>query len=186
MKKILASIILLLAFVHHSNAQTVAPDFDNSSDYGTDLDVTATAVVIIPLAANKVKDLRFGNLATSASGTLIMKAQSATERSTGGGVIALNTDVADVGPGEIEISGNSEFTFKIFVDTSVELATAVTATVDDVTEMTVNDIKISTTATAIALTTSATKIFIGGTLNVVDKQAPGTYTGNINIYVQYE
>ena len=190
MKKILASIILLLAFVHHSNAQFVAQDYGDATDlrYGVDLDVTASAVVIIPLVAAKVADLRFGKLATAAPGTMKMSATSATTRVTTGGVVKLNTDSADVGPGQITVSGDASFTFEIFVDEDITLTT-LSGAADEIKVMTVNEIKISGSKDKlidVTASSAATVIYIGGTLNTVASQASGSYEGTINVYVQYE
>ena len=143
---------------------------------------SSTTTVVTPIAVSKAADLSFGNIAGGGSAGTVTLSPNGSRAATGGAVTAGGTATA----AQFNVTGQSGLTYAIdFSGTSATLTSgANTMTFTAISDTTASAIT-SGTATTGTLTGGAQTIYVGGTLAVGANQVAGTYSGTINVAVNY-
>ena len=156
--KVLVVAAIALVSANHSFAQATAT-------------ASASATIITPITIVKNVDMKFGNVAVSATlaGTVIMA--PAGSRTTGGaGGVTLPATTGTVSAASFTVSGQSGYTYAITLPSTATITDPVSSST-----MTVNGFT-SSPATTGLLTGGSQTLTVGATLNVGAAQTPGTYT----------
>jgi hypothetical protein len=165
MKKItLLAILAIAAFSNNANAQSTAS-------------ATATATIVTPIAIKTNVNMSFGAVAiTGAAGTVVLSTSGDRIGSPG---ITLST-VGLVTAASFNVTGTAGYTYDIKLPTDpVELARTSGSETMDVTDFT------SSLPGKGDLVDGTQTFTVGATLNVIDKQVAGAYTGSFNVTVNY-
>jgi hypothetical protein len=145
---------------------------------------TATSVVVTPISVTKSADLSFGNIAGGASTGTVTVTPGGTRSFTGGAIAAGGTSTA----AKFDVTGSGALTYAIDMTGTAATLTA-NGGADSMTFAAISDTsasaKTSGTVATGALTAGAQSIFVGGSLSVGINQNAGTYTGSINVAVNY-
>ena len=155
--KIFASAALVLASIGASFGQSAAT-------------ASTTANLITPISLTKTNDLRFGNIAVSATlaGTTIMA--PAGSRTTGGaGGVTLPSTTGTFGSASFTVAGQASYTYAITLPTTATISSGSNT-------MTVNAFTSSPSATGTLSAGGTQALTVGATLNVANGQAAGSYT----------
>lgn len=155
---------------------------------------TAQAVIVEPLGLVKIRDLRFGRMAASATAGTVTVDQNTGLCSVTGGVVS----AGGCGFAEFGGQGVRRMTLRIQIPTTITLTGPAGAT------MVVNTMTLGTSPDLTYIggngnglgngnrryqINSNTGIFtirVGGRLNVGANQRPGTYSGTFAVTVQYQ
>lgn len=146
---------------------------------------TATATVITPIAIASTKNLEFGSFAPGAGGTVTVSTSGAR---TGSGVILSSVGAATTAA-KFDVTGTGTSTYAIsYTGTSATLLDSVSS--ETMALALISDLDASNTTTAGtvdtgALTAGAQSIYVGGILTVGAGQAAGTYSGVVDVQVEY-
>ena len=150
---------------------------------------SATAVVLTPIGVTKNTDMVFGNL-VAGNGDVTVSTNGTRTKS--GGTVALLSSGATPAAARFDVTGTGTATFAIDYTGSTAVLTSggdtmaiawiseVVATSGGATGATAPG-----TAATGTLTAGAAFIFVGGVLTVGAAQAPGTYTGTVQVTVAY-
>lgn len=140
--------------------------------------VTSTARIVVPLTATSGTNLRFGNIASSATaGTVTVTAASARSATGGSSLVA----GAAFGAGVVTISAGEP-------NRGVNITYPASATLTSgANTMTVNNFAASGSPATVTLNAAGTGTFnVGGRVNVGALQATGNYTGTVTITLAYQ
>jgi len=137
---------------------------------------TVTAEITSTITVRTINGLVFGSLASGPStGTLVLSPGGA--RSTTGGV-TVNTAITG-SPAAFDIQGDSAATYSITFPAAVILSNGSPNT------MVVDNFTSSPTSTGMLDASGQQTLYVGGTLNVGSNQAFGTYSGSLEVIVDY-
>jgi len=166
MKNILLLFIILIGSGLGSFAQSSAT-------------ATATATIVTPISITKNVDMNFGNISATNAGTVVL-VPAGTRTNSGG--VTLPASAGTVSAAEFNVTGTAGFTFGISLPQTELILTNATGN----QTMTVNTFT-STPSSTGTLTTGATSLKVGATLNVKSGQAAGIYTNaaGFNVIVNY-
>jgi hypothetical protein len=143
---------------------------------------TSTSVVITPIQITKTADLSFGSIAGGATAGTVTVSPNGSRSFTGGTVTAGGTSTA----AQFSVTGQAGLTYSIsLAGTSSQLTSGGNnlgfTAISDVTASAIT----TGTAPSGTLTGGNQTIFVGGVLTVGINQLAGTYTGSINVAVDY-
>lgn len=166
MKNILLLFIILVGFGVRSYGQASAT-------------ATATATIVTPISITKNVDMNFGNISATNAGTVVL-VPTGTRTNSGG--VTLPATAGTVSAAEFNVSGSAGFTFSVSLPQTDLVLTNATGN----QTMTVNTFT-STPSSTGTLTSGATSLKVGATLNVKSGQAAGVYTNaaGFNVIVNY-
>jgi hypothetical protein len=167
MKKIIISLFTigtLVGLSNNLNAQNTATESGN-----------ANATIITPITITNTNDLSFGAI-VDGTGTVTMS--TAGVRTTDYQAFA-GTQVGTVTAATFDITGQGAYTYAITLPTS-----AVTLSEPDAATLTVSSFVSDPSGTG-ALTAGAGSVSVGATLNVIQGQTAGVYTGSFDVTVAY-
>lgn len=152
-----------------------------------DATATATGTVIAPISVTKASDLSFGKFAPGAGGTVTV---STSGSRTVNGVIASSVGSTPTAA-KFDVTGDAAATYTIsYTGTSTTLTTGAAGINETMALTPYSDLTgLTATTTTVGSGTlngsGAQSIYVGGQLAVAQAQAPGAYTGNIVVTVQY-
>jgi spore coat protein U-like protein len=143
---------------------------------------TSTSVVIQAIQISNNGNLAFGNIAASGTAGTVTVSPNGSRGVTGGTVAAGGTSTA----AQFNVTGQAGLTYSInFSGTSATLTSgANTMAFTAISDVTASAITTGTVASGI-LTGGNQTIYVGGSLTVGATQVAGTYTGSINVAVDY-
>jgi len=169
-----------------SNARKLAAVVLAISGAGSAMAATATAtstsVVITPIGISKTADLAFGNIGAGATAGTVTVSPNGSRGVTGGTIAAGGTSTA----AQFNVTGQAGLTYSISLSgTSPTLTSgANTMAFTAISDTTASAITTGAVTTG-TLAGGAQTIYIGGALTVGANQVAGTYTGSINVAVDY-
>lgn len=142
---------------------------------------TSSGTVVTPIAISKSADLSFGKFSAGAGGTLTVSTSGARTYS---GVVPLTSSTTTAA--KFDVTGESGATYAITLPASVTL----TSGADTMTFVPVNDldggnVTSGTVATGTLDGSGKQSIFVGGVLTVSASQPAGSYSGSVNVAVEY-
>lgn len=144
---------------------------------------TSTSTVITPIAITNTANLSFGNIAGGGTAGTVTVSPNGTRAVTGGTVTAGGSPTA----AQFSVTGQSGLTYAI--DLSGTSATLSDGGSNSMAFTSISDTTASAittgNATSGTLTGGAQTIYVGGALTVGANQAAGTYSGTINVAVNY-
>ena len=144
--------------------------------YAADATATATANITSRLTVRTINGLFFGNLSSSAeAGTLVLSPGGA--RTTTGGV-TVNRAIAG-SPAAFDIQGDPNSTY------AITFPAAIIMTNGSPNSMVVDKFTSLPETTGVIDASGQQTLFVGATLNVDSNQAFGTYSGELNVIVDY-
>ncbi len=163
--KIFATAAIIIAGTDASFAQATAT-------------ASASATIITPISITKTVDMRFGNVAVSATiaGTTVL-APAGTRTTGGAGGVTLPATTGTVSAASFTVSGQGSYTYAITLPTTATITDASSHT------MTVNAFTSSPSATGLLSAGGTQTLTVGATLNVAAAQAAGTYTNATGVPV---
>jgi spore coat protein U-like protein len=143
---------------------------------------TSTSVVIQAIAISNNGNLSFGNIAAGTGAGTVTVSPDGTRSVTGGTIAAGGISTA----AQFNVTGQAGMNYSIsFAGTSPSLTSGANSmaftAIPDVTASALT----SNTLTAGTLTGGAQTIYVGGSLVVGASQVAGTYSGSINVAVDY-
>jgi hypothetical protein len=144
---------------------------------------SASGTVIAPIGVTKTADLSFGTFATGTGGSITISTSGVR---TVSGVVP-SSDGSAMSAATFVISGDKGATFSISHGGTSALARtsgSETMVLTKFSDLTAGNTTTGTVASG-TLTTGTQSIHIGGTLNVAANQAPGAYTGQLTVTVEY-
>jgi hypothetical protein len=142
----------------------------------------STSTVVTPIGITPMTDLAFGKFIAGTGGTVTISTSGARTQ-TGVTPVASPTTAA-----KFDVTGEKSATYVITIPGSVTLTGG--AGSDTMTFVPVNDLTAAntTTGTITAGTLDSSgkqSIYVGGVLTVAAGQAPGDYSGALNVGVEY-
>jgi hypothetical protein len=146
---------------------------------------SATGTVITPIAITKAADLNFGKFAPGAGGSITVSTSGAP---TSAGIVR-STAVTPTAA-KFDVTGDNDATYAItYTGTSTTLsdgqATPNTMAMSIHSDLAAANATSGTVSSGTLSATGAQSIYVGGTLTVGAAQVAGTYTGSVNVQVEY-
>jgi hypothetical protein len=144
---------------------------------------TASATVMAPIVVTKAADLSFGKFAIGAGGTITISTSGVRSAS---GVVP-SGDGSTMTAAQFVVTGSKDATYSITHGGTTSLSrtsgseTMVLTKFSDLTAANAT----AGTANSGTLVTGSQSIYVGGTLTVAANQAPGDYTGQVSVAVEY-
>lgn len=146
------------------------------SSFAATATATATANITSTMTVRTINGLFFGDLSSSAeSGTLALS-PGGTRTTTGG--VTVNRAIAG-SPAAFDIQGDPNSTY------AITFPAAIVMTNGSPNTMVVDRFTSLPEATGVIDASGQQTLFVGGTLNVDSNQSFGTYTGELNVTVDY-
>lgn len=155
MKKFLALSVLMVAFGVATFGQV-----------GVNVNTTASATIVAPIAMVKNTDMNFGNVAVNATAGTVVLAPAGTRTATGG--VTLPAVFGTVSAATFTVTGTTGAVYTISLPASAIISFSGN-------DMTVNNFTSTPTPTG-TLTGGTSALSVGATLNVNGGQAAGLYT----------
>ena len=145
----------------------------------------AAATIVSPISLTKVGELNFGNVIPGIGiGTVAISAAETPTRTPGGDAGILASQPGTVTVPKFTVTGESGYSYKI------ELPSSVTLESDNNDEMIVNTFRTNLDATSNIVSGKIIGIdvdfYVGATLNLIAEQPTGMYTGSFDVKVSYE
>lgn len=161
----------------------------SSSQAANTATASATAVVLVPIAVTKTTDLSFGRL-VAGNGTVVVNTAGARTKT---GSTVLPTGGAAATAALFSVTGDTTNTFSISYTGSTAVLTDGTPADDMNVTWIAEAVATASPTGKTALTQDATGtlasgaafIYVGGSLDVGAAQPAGTYTGTIQVTVDY-
>lgn len=144
---------------------------------------SAGATVMAPIVVTKAADLSFGKFAIGAGGTITISTSGVR---TASGVVP-SADGGTMTAAQFVVTGSKDATYSITHGGTTSLSrtsgseTMVLTKFSDLTAANAT----AGSATSGTLSTGTQTIYVGGTLTVAANQAPGDYTGQVSVAVEY-
>jgi len=170
MKKILLSVIALVAFVMSSNA------IDNAGN--KTVSVQGKARIISPITLTNTQALDFGVIARGTGNSTIVVAPSATPSanvSSGDATVLSSTPQTAA---KFTVGGELTKTYNITIPTSAQTIT------DGTNNLSITVFSCSSTL-ANNVIGALNEFYVGGTLTVPSTAVPASYTGTFSVTVNY-
>lgn len=142
----------------------------------------SSGTVVTPIAITKTADLSFGKFAAGAGGTITVSTSGAR---TASGVVPLTASTTTAA--KFDVTGENSATYSISFSGST---TTLTSGSDTMAFALVSDLS-GANATSGSVTSGTLdgsgkqSIYVGGELTVGASQPPGSYTGSVNVAVEY-
>jgi hypothetical protein len=144
---------------------------------------TASATVMAPIVVTKAADLSFGRFAIGAGGTITISTSGVRSAS---GVVP-SADGGAMTAAKFVVTGSKDASYSITHGGTTSLSrtsgpeTMVLTKFSDLTAANAT----AGAANSGTLATGSQSIYVGGTLTVAANQAPGDYTGQVSVAVEY-
>jgi hypothetical protein len=137
----------------------------------------SNALVILPVTVVKVKDMDFGDLASTTAGTAVLEPNGDTLTTSGG--------ASPIGgsPHCAEFAGAAQSSSVVNIKVPNQPSTL--TRVGGTETMTVSSFTIQGQSKRTLAKSQSFTFRVGGTLNVAANQVQGTYIGTFNVTVQY-
>lgn len=148
----------------------------------------ATATSISPIAVAASQVLSFGRFVPAVGATTLTISNSGVR--TGTGAIILSNTQAAYSAARFDVSGEANATYSIThsgaaVLTAVAPAAGATMALTKTSDFSASNATTTNVAAGTLGATGLQSIYVGGTIAVAASQAPGTYTGDVTITVEY-
>ncbi len=194
MKKTFLIILVIVMMAGFSTSVFALPPVDPPVTHSNVISNDASAMLLIPLRLAKVNPLNFGsvNLGTGVLGSVTLSALGGAPTYSGG--VSTTSWKSTPSVATYTVDGTFNQTYSLTIDPEITL-TAASGVQAGVSTMLVNSFTVSYTNTP-ALRAAGGSVStldgtghdgfsIGGTLNIVDTQASGSYLGHFTASVDY-